>query len=89
MKFHQNDNVTHRKDIPTLYKEKNIALKFRTERSGEQHPINEMLKIYSKDVLKEFIIQNLVSAEELFYFKRRLATSIAHQSFVTHAFNVG
>ena len=80
-KFHKTE--------PTYFREKNIALKFRVEQSGEQHPISKMLDLYSKDVLKEFILQNLLVADDIFYFKRNLASSLAYQSFINFAFNVG
>jgi hypothetical protein len=80
LKFHKDNNG--------CFREKNIALKFRMQQSGEAYAIDEMLKVYPKNVLKEFIVQGLVNTEELFYFKRKLASSVAHQSFINHAFNV-
>lgn len=69
--------------------EKNIALKFRAEESGETQSILKMLDIYSKDVMKEYILQNLLTNDDIFYFKRNLASSLAYQSFINLLFNVG
>jgi hypothetical protein len=72
-----------------LHNLRQVALRFRSENTDINYAIDKMVSIYPRDVLKRFIVGKLLNHEELFYFKQKLATSLAYSAFVGHALNTG
>ena len=66
-----------------------MPLQFRSESTDAKHAITKMLAVYPHDVLRKFITNKLLSPEELFYFKQKLASDLAYNSFTQSCFSTG
>ncbi len=69
--------------------DKLLPLRFRSESSDAKHSIAKMMAVYPQDVLRKFLSNKLLSPEELFYFKQKLASDLAYNAFTQSCFNTG